>query len=127
MSPRDHVYLQILKFGLVALRNASFRGDVDYWKVESEHLHNIPSLIGESNESRHDYYFSKERTMYLSRVKRDDPEINFAVQRYEELWPELEALKNKAEQVGADQPASHSESKAKGNDKPQPASEGHSR
>ena len=103
MSPRDHIYLQILHFGIVALRNASFRGDIDYWKVESDHLHNIPSLIGESNQFRHEYYFTGERAIYLSRVNKDDPDAGFALRRYEELWGELQKL-NTAEQDAAANP-----------------------
>jgi hypothetical protein len=93
MDDRDHIYLQILSFGLVRIRDASALGNVAYCSVESEHLHNIPSLIGETHEPRHEYYFEKERTYYLSRVDRSVPEIGFTLARYEELWAELAKLR----------------------------------
>jgi hypothetical protein len=70
MSERDKLYLQILTYGLIRLREAARAGDSDYCAVEADHLHNLPSLLGEPNELRHEYYFEKERTLYLERVDR---------------------------------------------------------
>jgi len=90
MTPRDEIYIKILHFRLLSLRDASFRGDVEYWKIESDHLHNIPSLIGETNQLRHDYYFEKEKTHYLDSVITGQNEIDFTLARYHEFWSELE-------------------------------------
>jgi hypothetical protein len=95
MTERDQIYVEILHAGLIALKNASYGGDVEYWKVESDHLHNLPSLIGESNELRHDYYFDKERTLYLERVAACNRNSAHPLARYRELWLQLENLRSK--------------------------------
>ena len=87
---RDQIYIQILRFGLQRLRDSSELGLISYCAVESEHLHNIPSLIGEANELRHEYYFQKERALYLRRVDRNTPGLDFTLNRYSELWSMLE-------------------------------------
>jgi hypothetical protein len=89
MNERDNIYLQILKYGLISLRNATLRGDIEYCKAEAEHLHNLPTLIGESNEARHEYYFDGERVSYLEKVKPSSPDMRFILGRYSELWPQL--------------------------------------
>ena len=61
LPERDRIYIQILDAGIVAIRNASLDGIIPYCQVESEHLHNIPSLIGETNEKRHDFYLDGEK------------------------------------------------------------------
>ena len=93
MTVRDKVYVQILHFGLLRLREAASIGKVEYCTVEAEHLHNLPSLIGETNELRHAYYFDKERTSYFEHVDRSMPGIDFTLRRYEELWHELGQLR----------------------------------
>jgi hypothetical protein len=61
--------------------------------VEAEHLHNVPSLIGEPNEHRHDCYFNVERPYYLERVDRSVPGIDFTLARYGEIWERLAELR----------------------------------
>jgi len=38
-------------------------------QIEADHLHNIPTLLGESNEHRHVYYILQERGVYLQRLQ----------------------------------------------------------
>jgi hypothetical protein len=95
MTDRDVIYLKILKVGLVSLRNAAYSGNTQYWIIEAEHLHNLPSLVGESNESRHEYYFDAERHSYLESVDRSMPEVRYTLARYDELWCELEGLRKR--------------------------------
>ena len=94
MTERDEIYRQILHIGLNELRDAAVNGRIQYCAVEAEHLHNIPSLIGEPNELRHDYYFDAERAYYLERVERSE-EIEFMLGRYAELWQQLEELRTR--------------------------------
>jgi hypothetical protein len=94
LTDRDRVYIQNLHVGLMALHNVANAGDVEYWQIESDHLHNLPSLIGEPNEHRHDYYFNGERTLYLERVKDTNHFTKFTLARYAELWAQLENLKS---------------------------------
>ncbi len=96
MNERDKAYVQILHFGLLRLRDAAELGKVEYCAVEAEHLHNIPSLIGEPNEGRHDYYIEKERGFYLERVDRSIPGIDFTLRRYAEPWQQIEAQREHA-------------------------------
>jgi hypothetical protein len=87
MTPRDQAYIEILHFGLLRIRDNATLGNIEYCAIESEHLHNIPSLIGEVNEKRHEYYFEQERDYYLQRIDRTIPGIDFTLARYAELWP----------------------------------------
>ena len=68
MTERDTIYVQILHFGLERIRDLAMFGHVEYYAVESEHLHNIPSLIGETNEQRHKFYFLQETLLDISSV-----------------------------------------------------------
>jgi hypothetical protein len=94
MTTRDQAYLEILGFGLHRIRENAALGHIEYCTIESEHLHNIPSLIGETNEQRHQYYIQQERDYYLQRVDRALPGLSFTLARYAELWPIIEKYKN---------------------------------
>jgi len=65
---RDEAYLKLLDFGLVWVRNLAWSGRIDLCQIEADHLHNIPSLIGETSEDRHTYYLDVERGLYLERL-----------------------------------------------------------
>jgi hypothetical protein len=65
MKTLDAAYWRILKAGLIAVRDAATNGDVARCRAEAEHIHNIPSLIGEENVQRHLCYFSEERKAYM--------------------------------------------------------------
>ena len=66
MSPRQRAYLDLLHRGLVLLRNSD---DLAMCRIESDHLHNIPTLLYEANESRHEYYLHGERSLFLQRPR----------------------------------------------------------
>lgn len=93
VNDRDRIYLDILRWGLVKIRDAAAMGWVSYCGVEAEHLHNIPSLLGETNEHRHIYYLDTEKSLYLERVDRTLPGVDFTLRRYDSLWQELEAFR----------------------------------
>jgi hypothetical protein len=92
MTERDAIYVQILHQGLLRIRDSATLGHLQYCAVESEHLHNIPSLIGETNEERHKYYFEQERDYYLARLDRSIPGLDFTLRRYDELWTRLKQI-----------------------------------
>lgn len=92
MTERDAIYIQILHYGLLRIRDSAALGYLPYCAVESEHLHNIPSLIGETNEHRHVYYYDQERALYLEHLDRSIPGLDFTLCRYEELWNRLGQL-----------------------------------
>ena len=69
LSPRDKAYLDLLHSGLVLLRNFARGGRLEFCPVEAEHLHEIPTLIGETNERRHVYYLRGTRGLYLQQLR----------------------------------------------------------
>jgi len=95
---RDQLYLDLLGFGLLRVRNLAHDQEARLCEIEADHLHNIPSLVGEGNEHRHAYYFDDERKLYLERV--GDQLDDFTRARYEELWTELQSL-SKKERLGS--------------------------
>ena len=54
MRDRQDIYLDILYRGLLNARSAGWSGDAAAAAAEADHLHNIPSLIRDDNETRHD-------------------------------------------------------------------------
>lgn len=92
MTERDSIYRQLLEHGLLRLRDSAVLGYLQYCAVEAEHLHNIPSLIGETNEHRHRYYFDQERDYYLERLDRSVPGVDITLRLHDELWTRLEQL-----------------------------------
>ena len=69
VQPRLQAYLDILNFGLVLIRNCMHVGNVELNRIEADHLHNIPTLLYEDNEHRHEYYIRGERMLYLQRLR----------------------------------------------------------
>ena len=65
MESLDALYWNILKSGLISTCAAAGEGDLSRCRAEAEHIHNIPSLIGEQNVARHLYYATQEREAYI--------------------------------------------------------------
>jgi hypothetical protein len=70
LTPRDRAYLDLLHYGLVSLRNFACGGRMEFCPIEAEHLHEIPTLIGETNEGRHAYYLRGTRGLYLQQLRQ---------------------------------------------------------
>ncbi len=89
----DSIYKLILSVGLTHLRDLCLRGLAAEAAVETEHLHNIPSLIGELNIERHKYYWFSERKRYLDSLSllNNEP-FAFIVKIYRVQWGKLEKL-----------------------------------
>jgi hypothetical protein len=66
---RDKAYLNLLHCGLVMLRNVTHSGQIDLCRIEAEHLHEIPTLVGEPNENRHEYYLRGTRGLYSQSLR----------------------------------------------------------
>ena len=88
------LYRKLLHWGLIEIRNAADAGDVERCRVEAEHLHNLPSLIGETNAHRHACYIAQSRTAYLEwLLAADRPEVQAFVGRaYLPLWKQIEQI-----------------------------------
>lgn len=69
VTPREQAYLDLLARGLVLLRNYAHGGNTELCRIEADHLHNIPTLLHEANENRHEYYIRGERQFYLQRLR----------------------------------------------------------
>jgi uncharacterized protein (TIGR02996 family) len=69
VGSRERAYLDILHRGLVLVRNLAHGGQTELCRIEADHLHNIPSLLGETNESPHVFYILQERGLYLKRLR----------------------------------------------------------
>jgi hypothetical protein len=93
LTVREQAYLSLLHWGLPRLRDSACGGQIDLCHIEADHLHNIPSLFGETNEHRHLYYIEQERGLYLERlVKLGATEyLEEAKQLYSGSWKALAA------------------------------------
>jgi hypothetical protein len=103
---RRKIYLDILYTGLLNCRSAGWRGDAAAAAAEADHLHNIPSLLSDDNEARHDYYLDLETGCYVvTLAKRADAvEAEGCRRRFERYWQELRELRSarRATPAGAD-------------------------
>lgn len=94
MDRLNGFYAWLLKFGLLALREAIDLKDLEWAKVETEFLHNIPSLIAEQNVNRHRYFWETERELYIEWVKgcgRKRVQSRLRTY-YEPVWREMEPI-----------------------------------
>ena len=83
----NDAYLSILTIGLINIRNFAFNKQIKLCEVEADHLHNIPSLIGEMNINRHIYYMDKEVPSYLHYISLADYEYkDFPMTIYKNSW-----------------------------------------
>lgn len=90
MNRLRYIYLKILEYGLLNIRELSRAQDVRLCEIEADHLHNIPSLVQSDNIERHRYYYDIERTSYLESIKSAGRGSEcFAFRRYCELWGEM--------------------------------------
>ena len=93
----DVLYVQFLTAGFISLRLAIDAGDLEWANAETELLHNVPSLIGESNWGRHDYFMNSERPVYITWASAPGREnVKARMQTfYYPFWREIEALVKK--------------------------------
>jgi hypothetical protein len=75
MEQLDKDYLYILKHGLLRARDAAYEPTNERVKRETEHLHEIPTLIGEENLHRHIDYLIRMRGMYMEWYRENRPDM----------------------------------------------------
>ena len=94
MSSLDLLYARLLQVGFVVMRQAAESKNRDWLDAELEMLHNVPSLIGESNIERHRYFWFKERMHYIEWISATGRE--WAKSRmmtyYRPIWDEMESV-----------------------------------
>lgn len=90
----NEFYARLLHFGLLALREAIALKDLEWAKVETVFLHNIPSLIDEPNVHRHRCFWETEREIYIEWVEGCGREHIQSRLRtyYEPVWREMEPI-----------------------------------
>ncbi|MEX0677867.1 MAG: hypothetical protein WD063_12370 [Pirellulales bacterium] len=94
MNELDTLYSRFLMLGFIALRQAVSARDYEWAEAEIELLHNVPSLLGESNVARHRYFWFTEREHYIQWVTatgRDELKSRLRTY-YEPLWQEMEPI-----------------------------------
>ena len=92
----NKVYLAILHYGLINIRDAAYQNNTHLCEIEADHLHNLPKLVFEEDLFQHKYYFEKEKELYLERINNFHPVngsvFSFTLCRYKELWKQLEII-----------------------------------
>jgi hypothetical protein len=74
METLNRYYAQLLNVGFIVLRQAIDAKDWEWAQAEHRFLHNIPSLLNESNVERHRYFWCQERELYLEWTNSAGPE-----------------------------------------------------
>lgn len=86
-------YLVLVTHGLEHLRRYSLPERFEYLDLEIDHLHNLPSYIGETNLYRHAYYYCTERPWYLQRLAKITTfDTSIVVARYTESWDDIQRV-----------------------------------
>lgn len=94
MTELDVLYSRLLHLGFIVLKQAAFQQNQPWLDAELEMLHNVPSLIGEENVRRHEYYWLKERLHYIewaSAPGHEDAKSRMLTY-YDPIWREMEPL-----------------------------------
>ena len=96
MNKLDRLYIEILRNGLVSIRNALRDNDVKWASAQAEYLHDIPSLIGESNINRHKYFWEGTRILFIEWANENcnhdhdyKEEMHYL---YKQIWQEMEGI-----------------------------------
>jgi hypothetical protein len=94
MNALNKLYTRLLQVGFIVLRQAIASDERAWVQAEVELLHNVPSLIGEANTKRHEYFWFAERAHYLDWISaHGSPEAKSRKQTYyEPVWREMEPL-----------------------------------
>src|SRR6266568_4736065 len=94
MYELDMLYARLLRAGFIVIRLALNSRNWDWLEEEYELLHNVPSLIGETNRERHRYFWFKERIHHMewaSTPGREEAQARMLVY-YKPIWDEMEPL-----------------------------------
>jgi hypothetical protein len=78
------IVLELLRTGLLDIRVLAWNGETKLCAVESDHIHNLPTLLERYSPELLRYYWDVERTSYMSQVTPARRAI------WEPLWRRLE-------------------------------------
>jgi hypothetical protein len=84
----------MLERGLIILRGRIWSKDLEWAEAEADLLHNIPSLLNESNVNRHKSWWSVERELYIEKLDRlGREEANSKMKTYyAPIWAEMQPI-----------------------------------
>lgn len=77
------IVLEMLRAGLLDIRALGWNGESKLCAVESDHIHNLPTILDRYSAELLLYYWDVERPSYMSQV----PPTRLAV--WEPLWQRL--------------------------------------
>lgn len=83
----ENALLEILRIGLLQVRNSAWEGDPQRCAVEADHLHNLPQLLQQFSLETLRYYYEVERPAYIDQC----PD---AVHLFEPHWETLAEFLN---------------------------------
>jgi len=94
MNELDRLYAELLRVGLVVLRQANDSGDHEWVRAEVDLLHNLPGLLDETNPERHRHFWHEERQQYIDWLSAHGSAEAASRMRtyYEPIWAQLETL-----------------------------------
>ena len=94
LDARSQAYAKILKWALLSILELARQGNAELCEIEADHVHNIPSMFGETTEARHRDYIVRERGFYLERL-RERGHADYLADRkrfYDKPWSVLGAI-----------------------------------
>ncbi|MCX7388712.1 MAG: hypothetical protein NTX48_18775 [Planctomycetales bacterium] len=90
MKSLDYLYIEILRLGLILLRDAVQSGNSEWSRQEVEHLHEVPSLIGDMNSWHHLAYWEMSQGPYREWVQQQDADVQDCIFAfYETVWTKM--------------------------------------
>jgi len=94
MDELERLYGRLLQVGFIVMGQAADSGNLDWLRAEIELLHNVPSLLCETNNKRHEYFWNGERPHYLDWLSEHGNEDAKARMRtfYLPIWNEMEPI-----------------------------------
>ena len=97
MRELDPFYTHLLKVGFVVMRQAAESANREWLGAEFELLHNVPSLIGETNIERHRYFWIGERVHYIQWASSPGQDLakSRMMMYYKPIWDEMEPVVNR--------------------------------
>ena len=94
MNELTPLYIKLLEYGLLSIREALSSDDIEWAKAQVELLHNIPSLLDGPNVQRHAYFWFSEREAYIDWVKESGHDQARKRMKFyiEPIWQEMEPI-----------------------------------
>jgi len=91
MDELNSLYLQMMKLGLLILRQAVSEHDDEWAAAEIELLHNIPDLINDFDAEQHRYFWNATRVAHIEWIEANDHDTARSRMRvyYDPIWKQM--------------------------------------